>query len=58
MMECNALNVKAQRSAKGEASSSTLVEDFATHVKRKQIKLKVKHLIKVNNKSSTMKWAE
>jgi hypothetical protein len=31
-MECNMLNVKAQRSAKGEASSSILVEDLATHV--------------------------
>jgi hypothetical protein len=31
-MECNALNLKAQRSAKGQASSSTLVEDLATHV--------------------------
>jgi hypothetical protein len=44
MTECNALNVKAQRSAKGEASSSTLVEDLATHVQRKQKRLKVKHL--------------
>jgi hypothetical protein len=30
-MECNALNIKTQRSATGEASSSTLVEDLATH---------------------------
>jgi hypothetical protein len=35
MTECNALNVKAQRSAKGEASSSTLVEDLATYNKIK-----------------------
>jgi hypothetical protein len=32
MTECNALNISAQRSAKGEASSSTLVEDLAIHV--------------------------
>jgi hypothetical protein len=32
MIEGKALNVKAQRNAKGEASSSTLVEDLATHV--------------------------
>jgi hypothetical protein len=31
MMECNAINVKAKRNAKGEASFSTLVEDLATH---------------------------
>jgi hypothetical protein len=43
MTECNALNVKAQKSAKGEASSSTLVEDLVTHVSRKQRKLKGKH---------------
>jgi hypothetical protein len=35
MMECNVLNVKFQRSAKGEVSSSTLVEDLATHNKIK-----------------------
>jgi hypothetical protein len=35
MMECNAFNVKAKRNAKGEASSSTLVEDLATHNKSK-----------------------
>ena len=34
-MECNAFNVKAKRNTKGEASSSTLVEDLATHNKIK-----------------------
>ena len=32
MTECNAFNVKAKRSAKGEASSLTLVKDLATYV--------------------------
>jgi hypothetical protein len=43
MMECNALNVKAQRSAKGEASSSTLVEDLANNHNKKQKRMKRKH---------------
>ena len=33
MTECNAFSIKAKRNAKGEASSSTLVEDLATHNK-------------------------
>ena len=35
MTECNVFNVKAKRNAEGEASSSTLVEDLATHNKIK-----------------------
>jgi hypothetical protein len=35
MTECNAFNIKAKGDVKGEASSSTLVEDLATHNKSK-----------------------
>jgi hypothetical protein len=43
MMEINNLNVNNKHRINGEATSSTLVEDLASHVQRKQAKLKMKH---------------
>jgi hypothetical protein len=36
MTELNELNVKNKHEIKGEASSSTLVEDLASHAKERQ----------------------
>jgi hypothetical protein len=38
MMELNELNVKNKHKIKGEASSSTLVEDLASHAKERHKK--------------------
>jgi hypothetical protein len=43
MTELNELNVKDKHEIKGEASSSTLVEDLASHTKWRHKKAKTKH---------------
>jgi hypothetical protein len=43
MTELNELNVKNKHKIKGEASSSTLVEDLASHAKERHKKAKIKH---------------
>ena len=43
MTELNELNVNKQHKIKGEASSSTLVEDLASHIKERWKKAKTKH---------------
>jgi hypothetical protein len=43
MTELNELNVKNKYEIKGEALSSTLVEDLASHAKERYKKAKTKH---------------
>jgi hypothetical protein len=43
MIEINNLSVNNKHRINGEATSSTLVEDLASYVQRKQTKLKIKH---------------
>jgi hypothetical protein len=43
MTELNELNVKNRHKIKGEASSSTLVEDLPSHAKERHKKAKTKH---------------
>ena len=43
MMELNELNVKNKHKINGKASSSTLVEDLASHAKERHEKAKTKH---------------
>ena len=43
MTKLNELNVKNKHKIKGEASSSTLVEDLASHTKERHNKAKTKH---------------
>jgi hypothetical protein len=43
MTELNELNAKNEHEIKGEASSTTLVEDLASHAKWRHKKAKTKH---------------
>jgi hypothetical protein len=43
MTELNELNVNNKHEIKGEASSSTLVEDLASYAKERHKKAKTKH---------------
>jgi hypothetical protein len=50
MKELNELNVKNKYKIKGEASSSTLVEDLASHAKKRDTR-KLKQSINLNKAS-------